>query len=362
MISIEDLTLYYGRHAAVRSLDLTVGEGEAIVLLGQSGCGKTSTMRCVAGLEIPTSGRIRLGDQVVFDGAAGVVVPPNKRNVGMVFQSYAVWPHRTVFENVSFPLRMKGASRADIDKGVHDALATVGLSAFAERGASQLSGGQMQRVALARSLAMRPSVLLLDEPLSNLDARLRERLRVELREIQQKYGLTWIYVTHDQQEALALADRVAVMEGGRIVQLDDPETLYETPRTLSVARFLGVNNSFEGVFDNDGRSIVIGDGKLTVALSAAAEGIRKPVVCIRSENILVGSDAARPAACRWQGKVSVVNFQGAAIQYQIQVAPDVVLDVVRPSYEQPRLKTGESVEVAVAPEHVLVFENEGPAS
>ncbi len=361
MIKIEDLTLFYGSHCAVSSLDLTVGEGEALVLLGQSGCGKTSTMRCVAGLETPTSGRISLGNRVVFDGAAGVVVPPNKRNVGMVFQSYAVWPHRTVSENVSFPLRMKGAARDEIAKGVREALETVGLSMFADRGASKLSGGQMQRVALARSLAMRPSVLLLDEPLSNLDARLRERLRVELRAIQQKFGLTWIYVTHDQQEALALADRVAVMEGGRIVQLEKPETLYERPRTLSVARFLGINNTFEGRFEGSSgplRRCVLGSGTFSLATPSAYDGISKPVVCIRSENILIGSEPDHPTALRWPGRVSVVNFQGASIQYQIEVSPDIVLDVVRPSSEQPRLRAGECVEVAVAPEHVLFFQNE----
>lgn len=365
MITIENLVLHYGRHRAVKGLDLTVKEGEALVLLGQSGCGKTSTMRCVAGLEVPTSGRISLGERVVFDGASGVNVPPNKRNVGMVFQSYAVWPHRTVFENVSFPLRMKGESREEIERSVRKALDTVGLSEFTERGASKLSGGQMQRVALARSLAMRPSVLLLDEPLSNLDARLRERLRVELREIQQNFGLTWIYVTHDQQEALSLADRVAVMEGGRIVQLDEPQALYERPNSLSVARFLGINNSFEGRFDGNAggaRRILLGGGEIALDLADIGENIARPVACVRSENILVGAQPDSKMACRWQGRVNVVNFQGASIQYQIQVAAGIVLDVVRPSSERPRLRMGDTVEVSIAPEDVLIFENEDAAS
>lgn len=363
MIRIENLTLKYGKQIAVENLDLTVQEGEALVLLGQSGCGKTSTMRCVAGLEVPSEGHISLGDRVVFDSASKINVPPHKRNVGMVFQSYAVWPHRTVFENVSFPLRMKGESREAIDRDVRQALDTVGLSAFTERGASQLSGGQMQRVALARSLAMRPSVLLLDEPLSNLDARLRERLRVELREIQLNYGLTWIYVTHDQQEALSLADRVAVMSGGLIVQLDAPQTLYERPNSLSVARFLGINNSFPARFvggPGGARGLELSGGQLALERVEVAQGITRPVVCVRSENVLINAPSDHDLACRWQGKVSVVNFQGATIQYQIRVAPDVTLDVVRPSSETPRLRIGDTAEISVAPKNVLVFQDEDP--
>ena len=210
-ITLEHLSLKYGANTVVKDLDLQIADGESLVLLGQSGCGKTSTMRCIAGLEQPSGGRITIGDTVVHDSERRVTVAPYKRNVGMVFQSYAVWPHRTVFENVGFSLKMKKVPKEEAARRVRKALAIVGLADFETRGASQLSGGQMQRVALARSLVMQPSVLLLDEPLSNLDARLRERLRIELREIQLEQNLTTVYVTHDQIEAFALADRIALM-------------------------------------------------------------------------------------------------------------------------------------------------------
>jgi iron(III) transport system ATP-binding protein len=241
-VDVRGLTLKYGDAVAVSDLDLTVDEGEALVLLGQSGCGKTSTMRCIAGLETPASAVITIGDQTVFDSGSGINRPPNKRNVGMVFQSYAIWPHMTVFENVAFPLKMKGRKKAELRAAVHETLELVGLDHLADRGASLLSGGQMQRVALARSLAMQPSVLLLDEPLSNLDARLRHRLRMELRELQLRLNVTSLYVTHDQDEALALADRIALMQSGRIVQIGKPHEIYSHPRSASIAEFLGVGN------------------------------------------------------------------------------------------------------------------------
>ena len=228
-ITLENLSLQYSGNTVVKELDLEIADGESLVLLGQSGCGKTSTMRCIAGLEQPSGGRITIGDTVVHDSERRVSVAPYKRNVGMVFQSYAVWPHRTVFENVGFSLKMKKVPKEEATKRVRKALAVVGLSDFETRGASQLSGGQMQRVALARSLVMQPSVLLLDEPLSNLDARLRERLRIELREIQLDLNLTTVYVTHDQIEAFALADRIALMQDGRIVQIGTPQEIYAAP-------------------------------------------------------------------------------------------------------------------------------------
>ena len=251
-ITLEHLSLKYGGNTVVKDLDLQIADGESLVLLGQSGCGKTSTMRCIAGLEQPSGGRITIGDTVVHDSERRVTVAPYKRNVGMVFQSYAVWPHRTVFENVGFSLKMKKVPKEEATKRVRKALAVVGLVDFETRGASQLSGGQMQRVALARSLVMQPSVLLLDEPLSNLDARLRERLRIELREIQLDLNLTTVYVTHDQIEAFALADRIALMQGGRIVQIGTPQEIYAAPSTKSIADFLGVGNIFPCTVRQDG--------------------------------------------------------------------------------------------------------------
>ena len=255
-ITLENLSLQYSGNTVVKELDLEIADGESLVLLGQSGCGKTSTMRCIAGLEQPSGGRITIGDTVVHDSERRVSVAPYKRNVGMVFQSYAVWPHRTVFENVGFSLKMKKVPKEEATKRVRKALAVVGLSDFETRGASQLSGGQMQRVALARSLVMQPSVLLLDEPLSNLDARLRERLRIELREIQLDLNLTTVYVTHDQIEAFALADRIALMQGGRIVQIGTPQEIYAAPSTKSIADFLGVGNIFPCTVTKNGNEHV----------------------------------------------------------------------------------------------------------
>jgi len=251
-IRIRDLVMHYGDTLAVDHLDLDVAEGEMLVLLGPSGCGKTTTMRCIAGLETPTAGTVQIGGTTVFDSATGQAVPPHKRDVGMVFQSYAIWPHKTVFQNVAFPLRMKGVPRSEIAARVSEMLALVGLEGLGSRGASNLSGGQMQRIALARSLVMRPRVLLLDEPLSNLDAKLRERLRFELKEIQQNLKVTSIYVTHDQTEALALADRIAVMDTGRIAQLDAPDGLYRRPSSVFVADFMGYTNIFPALVSPDG--------------------------------------------------------------------------------------------------------------
>ena len=216
-----------------------------LVLLGPSGCGKTTTLRSIAASAVPDSGRIAIGGRTVFDGRENINVPVNQRNFGMVFQSYAIWPHMTVFENVAYPSRWR-AVRARRNPTTGRRYPEAGGSeGYAERGASHLSGGQMQRVALARSLVMRPSVLLLDEPLSNLDARLRDHLRVQLREIQTQLKITSVYVTHDQREALALADQIAVMQSGTILQIGDPISVYTRPKTSSIAEFLGYSNIFE---------------------------------------------------------------------------------------------------------------------
>lgn len=225
----------YGDNPVVRSLDLEVEEGEVLALLGPSGCGKTTTLRMVAGLEQPSGGEIRIGEEVV--SGPGRFVPPELRRLGMVFQSYAVWPHRTVRENVAYPLRLQGA--ADLEPRVDQALDAVKLSGLGERYPNQLSGGQQQRVALARALVAEPRVLLLDEPLSNLDAHLREQMRDEIRALVKRRGITVLFVTHDQEEALGLADRVAVMHQGRVEQHAAPERLYDEPATVFAARFVG---------------------------------------------------------------------------------------------------------------------------
>lgn len=239
---IEGLSKQFGTTQVVDGVDLHVANGEFVVFLGPSGCGKTSTLRLIAGLESPTGGTIRIGGRLVSAPAQNIFVRPEERGIGMVFQSYAIWPHMTVFENVAYPLRVRRWRKAAIRDKVQQALDLVDLSGAGPRPATALSGGQMQRVALARALIFDPDLLLFDEPLSNLDLKLRERLRVELKALQRRTGITSIYVTHDQAEAVELGDRIVVMQGGRVVQIGQLVELYQQPRTRFVAEFIGSAN------------------------------------------------------------------------------------------------------------------------
>ena len=241
-ISIRGLAKRYGDagYAALSDLDMEVADNQFVTLLGPSGCGKTTTLRLIAGYLTPDAGTIHVGGQMVSSPAG--VVPPDRRGMGMVFQNYAVWPHKTVFENVAFGLKLRKLSPADVRTRVGQALENVNLTGMDARFPGELSGGQQQRVALARSLVVEPAILLLDEPLSNLDAKLRERMRVELKQLQRRTGITFVYVTHDQAEALALSDQIAVMHGGRLQQYGTPEQVYATPANRVVADFMGLVN------------------------------------------------------------------------------------------------------------------------
>jgi ABC-type Fe3+/spermidine/putrescine transport system ATPase subunit len=246
VLEFRDVSKRFGAVGAVDHVSFSINSGEIFTLLGPSGCGKTTTLRLVAGLEEPDDGEILVNGVPVAAPRGGIFVVPDKRQMGMVFQSYAIWPHLTVFENVAFPLRVRGEPTSNVKQRVLQALETVGLTGLDNRGATELSGGQQQRVALARALVYEPSILLLDEPLSNLDAKLREQMRLEIRALQRKLNLTVLYVTHDQAEAMTLSDRIAVVHRGRFEQVGTPAEVYETPATPFVAEFLGRTVTFEG--------------------------------------------------------------------------------------------------------------------
>ena len=306
---------------AVDGVSFTVAAGEIVVLLGPSGCGKTTTLRCVAGLEHPTGGEISLGGDIVSAPARGILVPPRARNVGMVFQSYAVWPHMTVRQNVIYPLRTRKMSKAAMDAAVAQALDLVDLAAYADRPVTQLSGGQMQRVALARSMVYAPRLLLLDEPLSNLDAQLRLRLRDDLRRIIKQAGLTALYVTHDQAEAVVLGDRIGVMQAGRLRQLAPPEEIYNRPADQFVAEFTGATNLLQGRLhaSADGHvEVAMPNGEIVRAWAPSAIAVGAPVtLALRPENVRLGLHEGD--ANRFTGQVRAMRYQGTQTIYDIDV-------------------------------------------
>jgi len=309
-----------GGRPAVDDVNFDVPAGEIVVLLGPSGCGKTTTLRCVAGLEHPTGGRISIADRVVSEPERGILVSPRERDIGMVFQSYAVWPHMTVRQNVAYPLKHRKNSGGNIKAKVDETLELVGLSEYAERPVVSLSGGQMQRVALARSLVYRPQLLLLDEPLSNLDAKLRIRLRDELRRILKMTGMTGLYVTHDQAEAVVLGDRIGVMRDGKLLQMAPPGEIYNRPADPFVANFTGASNVLLGkVLARSGERATIdlgAAGKIEAWTPQALSTGDKARVTLRAENVRLGE---RGPANVFSGKVLERRYQGMQTVYDVEM-------------------------------------------
>jgi iron(III) transport system ATP-binding protein len=353
-LSLRGVTKRFGANVpAVDRVDLDIRAGETFTFLGPSGCGKTTTLRMIAGLEMPDGGEITLDGQPIVSAAKNIFTPPEQRCMGMVFQSYAIWPHMTVAENVAFPLRVRGARRGEIGDRVKTALGLVGLAEYADRPAPRLSGGQQQRVALARALVYEPAVLLLDEPLSNLDVKLREQMRVELKLLQQKLGLTLVYVTHDQVEALSLSDTVAVMNRGHVEQLGAPRALYERPATPFVRDFLGKSVTLRAiVVARDANSTTVeatgANTRLRCAPSDAEVGA-VVTVSIRPEAVAIADGTGDNVVI---GSVVAVFYQGDRSECEVRVGDALISTFVPPGVS---IAPGQQVALRLPPECLSVW-------
>jgi iron(III) transport system ATP-binding protein len=324
-VELKGLGKRYGDAVAVDDVSLLIGHGQLVCLLGPSGCGKTTTLRLIAGFIEPSAGEIVVGGRVL--SSAQRTVPPEARNMSMIFQSYALWPHMTVAENVAYGLRIRRMDRATIDAKLKAILSTTRLEALAERYPGELSGGQQQRVSLARALVVEPETLLLDEPLSNLDANLREEMRFEIRRLHDRYRYTTVYVTHDQAEAMTTADQIAVMNLGRIEQLGTPREIYDAPRSVFVARFIGGSNILSGKAI-DATHVAVAGGALATTGRALATGEAVPL-SIRQHEIEIAT-AASAAPNTLRGTVSRQVFLGAARDYTVALADRTELRVTAP--------------------------------
>ena len=321
-IEVTDLVVRYGAVAAVRGVTFSVGPGEHVTLLGPSGCGKTTTLRAIAGLEKPESGEIRIDGAVVFGSSPRVSVPAERRGLSMVFQSYAIWPHMTVFDNVAYGLRVRRRPEAEIGERVREALTLVQMGDLATRSASKLSGGQQQRVALARAFVFSPAVLLFDEPLSNLDAKLRAEMRIELKELQRRLGITSVYVTHDLEEALAISDRIVVMRDGVIEQVGTPAEIYDLPRNTFVADFVGSANLIRGRhrpdLERDGLIVLETPGGAVVHGTAYGRRVgAEALVSLRTVHVRLSRERPPSAVNVWPARVRRRVFQGDFTQYHV---------------------------------------------
>jgi iron(III) transport system ATP-binding protein len=344
-VLIQGLTKRYGDVAAVDGLDLEVKPGELVALLGPSGCGKTTTLRVVAGFITPDAGQVWVGDRCLSSPAT--VIPPERRRMAMIFQSYALWPHMTVAQNVAYGLRLAGVPRTERDARVREMLKVVQLAGHEFRYPGELSGGQQQRVAVARALVVEPQILLLDEPLSNLDANLREEMRFEIRRLHETFGITTLYVTHDQAEAMVISDRVAVLDRGRVAQIGVAEELFERPRTRFVAEFVGKTNLIEGIAEG---ADTFARGALRLRVTARLVPGEFVTISIRPHRIEIGPGDPEPTGVNAvPATVLRASYLGDAVDYEVRLVPDdVALRVTAPSFS--RLRPGDTVRLRLPPE------------
>ncbi|MRH30003.1 polyamine ABC transporter ATP-binding protein [Microbacterium sp. SYP-A9085] len=349
-VRLDRLTKRYGDQTAVDDLSLDIRPGEFLSLLGPSGCGKTTTLRMIAGFEEPDAG------DILISGRSVLGHPPYRRNVNTVFQAYALFPHMTVAENVAYGLQQKRVPKAEIRERVTSALGMVQMRSFADRRPAQLSGGQQQRVALARALVNRPAVLLLDEPLGALDRQLREEMQLELKLIQAQLGITFVFVTHDQGEALSMSDRVAVMRSGRIEQLADSDTIYSAPASAYVAAFVGQQNFFDGTVTADGAAVESAHAVLRPAqrITGISPGLQARAA-VRPEFVEIVTSRPASAANVAEGRVIGVSHLGETMQYLVQFGREMSIISRRPTPDAPRVAVGATVWCTWRPESVQVF-------
>ena len=367
-LRIQNLYKTFDRVVAVNGIDLDIAQGEFFTLLGSSGCGKTTTLRMVGGLEKPDRGEIYLGDQCLVSREKNLFIKPEKRNMGMVFQSYALWPHMTVFENVSYPLKLRGIRGREAEKKVADVLALVGLAGLEERPAPALSGGQQQRVALARALVFSPKVLLLDEPLSNLDAQLREEMRRELKSLQQRVNITVIFVTHDQIEALSLSDRIAIMKFGVLEQVGTPEEVYYHPATAFVRDFLGKTFLLPGkvsrianqqvtveVHGIASAALVLQQSNIISSANGTSAVGQSVMVAIRPEQVSILGTMADGRPNTIQADLQSVLFLGDRYEYTVEIGSETRV-LVSPVSKQ--VKRGDKIFLELKPEGMTLWPRE----